>query len=169
MVEVTDDDGDERKGQTGVSLSDTRPTPPQPPTHSNLHAPGPSLAPADPPVPAPARLPGCSLTAGSVSRPCRSAPRPRACTAHPSPASSDSQRSPHVAAASGSRNARPSASPAQSAPADRSARPRRPIRGREGPWLRPLRLAPGRSAFKARAGGALTAAQDASFRAGGGT
>ena len=31
MVEVTDDDGDERKGQTGVSLSDTRPTPPSHP------------------------------------------------------------------------------------------------------------------------------------------
>lgn len=76
MVEVTDDDGDGRKGQTGVSLSDTRSPATQPPTHSNLHAPGPSLAPADQPVPAPARLPVCLLTAGSVSRPCRPAPRP---------------------------------------------------------------------------------------------
>ena len=171
MVEVTDDDGDERKGQTGVSLSDTRPHPPtqpptQPPTHSNLHPPGPSLAPADPPVPGPARLPGCSLTAGSGSRPCRSAQRPRACTTRPSPASSDSRRSPHVAAASGFRNTRPLASAAQSAPAEPFRTPAPPNQRPRGALAPPPSSPPGRSAFKP---GALTAAQDASFRAGGGT
>lgn len=137
----------------------------QPPTHSNLHAPGPSLAPADQPVPAPARLPVCLLTAGSVSRPCRPAPRPPSLLRAALPASSGSPRSPPrgrgeqkphhpalgLARPIGARGAAPLAHAAQSAAA----------RG----WLHPLRLAPGRSAFKARAGGAHRR-QDASFRAG---
>lgn len=139
--------------ETGDSPSDTRP--PQATTHApQSPLPGTesrfSRSASPSPRPAPWTLthrgPGVpSLPPGSATR--EPAPRaPPLPPATPSAAPTWPRR-----AAPTSPGPRPH--PPNRRPRSRSARPRWPIGAREGPWLRPLRLAPRRSAFKARAGG----------------
>lgn len=134
----------------------------------HLRAGGPSPAPAGQPVPAPARLPGAHsprqprLKPRPAARRCDPRAAPSVSTAHPGarPAPAASLPAPPLPARPprGRGNQRPGhlgRRPPNRRPRGGSARPRRPISGRGGPWHRPRRLAPGRSALKGGRGSSL--------------